>query len=76
MGFPVPWSRWAAKDLHEPMRDIMSSRQARDRGIYDTAAILRDFDRCRRGERDFSDRMFNAVGFELWAGMDTRQAAP
>jgi hypothetical protein len=76
MGFPVPWSQWAAKDLHEPMRDIMASRQARERGIYDTDAILRDFERCRRGERDFSHRMFNTVGFELWAGMESRHVAP
>jgi asparagine synthase (glutamine-hydrolysing) len=69
MGFPVPWRQWAAKDLHRPMHDIIASRQARERGIYDTGAILRDFERCRRGEGDFSHRMFNAVAFELWAGM-------
>ena len=53
------------------MHDIITSRQARERGIYDIEAILRDFERCRRGERDFSHRMFNAVTFELWAGMTT-----
>jgi asparagine synthase (glutamine-hydrolysing) len=70
MGFPVPWRRWAAGALHEPMHDIMSSRRARERGIYNTPAILRDFERCRRGEADFSDRMFDAIGFELWAALE------
>lgn len=76
MGFPVPWRQWAAKDLYEPMRDIISSRQARERGIYNTESILHDFDRCRRGEQDFSQRMFNAVGFELWAGMGSDHPTP
>jgi asparagine synthase (glutamine-hydrolysing) len=76
MGFPVPWRQWAAKDLHEPMREIIASRQARERGIYNTDAVLRDFERCRRGEGDFTHRMFNAVGFELWAGMESRRLAP
>jgi asparagine synthase (glutamine-hydrolysing) len=76
MGFPVPWRQWAAKDLHEPMREIIGSRQARERGIYNTDAVLRDFERCRREEGDFIHRMFNAVGFELWAGMESRRLAP
>jgi asparagine synthase (glutamine-hydrolysing) len=76
MGFPVAERQWAAKDLYEPMRDIISSRQARERGIYDTKTILSDFERCRRGEVDFSQRMFSAVGFELWAGMESRHFAP
>ena len=76
MGFPVPWRQWAAKDLHEPMREIIASRKARERGIYNTDAVLRDFERCRRGEGDFTRRMFNAVGFEVWAGTaEARQPA-
>ena len=75
MGFPVPWRQWAAKDLHAPMHEIIASRQARERGIYNTEAILRDFERCRRGEGDFTDRMFNTIGFELWAGMESRPLA-
>ena len=75
MGFPVPWRQWAAKDLHEPMRAIIASRQARERGIYNTEAILRDFELCRRGEKDFSRRMFNMVEFELWARMGSSPPA-
>jgi hypothetical protein len=41
--------------------------------LYDHAV---DFERCRRGEGDFSHRMFNAVAFELWAGMESRHLAP
>jgi hypothetical protein len=74
MGFPVPWREWAAKDLYAAMHDIITSRAARERGIYRTQAILRDFESYRRGERDCSDRMFNTIGFELWAGMDSRTA--
>jgi asparagine synthase (glutamine-hydrolysing) len=74
MGFPVPWRQWASKDLYGPMHDIIASRQARERGIYNTKAILRDFDRCRRGEADFSHRMFNLVGFEVWACMNSRRS--
>ena len=69
MGFPVPWRQWAAEDLREPMRAIITSRQARERGVYNTEAILRDFEGCRRGEPDLLTRMFNMVEFELWARM-------
>jgi asparagine synthase (glutamine-hydrolysing) len=75
MGFPVPWREWAAKDLYGTMHDIINSRQARERGIYRTQQILRDFERYRRGEGDFSSRMFNTIGFELWAGMESRALA-
>ena len=44
-------------------------RGSLDHRFYNTDSVLRDFERCRHGEGDFSDRMFNIIGFELWAGM-------
>jgi asparagine synthase (glutamine-hydrolysing) len=69
MGFPVSWRQWVQVDLYEPLREIITSQQARERGIYNMDAILSDFERCRRGDGDYSSRIFNTVSFELWARM-------
>ena len=52
MGFPTASKKWFAHDLYEPLRDILGSRAARERGIYKLSALLKDLDRHRRGEID------------------------
>jgi len=36
MGFPVPMKQWFTDTLYEPLNDILASRQAKERGIYNT----------------------------------------
>ena len=65
MGFPTASKKWFAHDLYEPLRDILASRALRDRGIYNTGALIADLDRHRRGEADFSNRLFHVAEFEI-----------
>ena len=68
MGFPTPVNKWLAGDLFKPLKDILSSQEARERGIYDSTEVLRDLERHARGTIDVSGRLFNVAQFELWAG--------
>ncbi len=65
MGFPTASRKWFAHDLYEPLRDILGSRAARERGIYNSSALLKDLDRHRRGEADFANKLFHVAEFEI-----------
>ena len=65
MGFPTASKKWFAHDLYEPLRDILSSRVVRERGIYNAGALLTDLDRHRRGEVDLANRLFHVAEFEI-----------
>ena len=67
MGFPVPAREWFAGKLFEPVMDVLSSRQTIESGRYRMDIVRRDVDRHRKGEADFSDKLFGVAQFELWA---------
>ncbi len=69
MGFPTPTKKWLAAELYAPVRELLAGREVRERGIYDPAAMLRDLEAHRRGEKDVSERVFRVVQFELWVRM-------
>ena len=78
MGFPTRMSDWFKGVLFEPLMDVLGSRQARERGLYDTAAIRAGLESHRRGSTDVGDRLFEFVGTELWFQLkidETRTAA-
>ncbi len=64
MGFPVPLHLWAqapgpAADL---FADTLTSRAARERGLFDPDAVVR----ALRGSEPFSRRLWGALCLELW----------
>ncbi|ALA59792.1 asparagine synthase (glutamine-hydrolyzing) [Nitrospira moscoviensis] len=67
MGFPTPVNKWLARDLYKPLKDILSSQEARERGIYQVDEVLKDLDRHQQGALDVSGRLFNVAQFETWA---------
>lgn len=69
MGFPTPARKWLGRELYEPVRDLLQSREARERGIYHVPAMLQDLEAHRRGEIDVSDQLFGVAQFELWTSM-------
>jgi asparagine synthase (glutamine-hydrolysing) len=69
MGFPTPTRKWLAGDLYRPIRDLLESRETRERGVYNTSAVLQDLEAHRRGETDISDRLLGVAQFELWTRM-------
>ena len=44
MGFPTPVRKWLAGDLYEPIRELLESREARERGVYNTSAVIQDLE--------------------------------
>ena len=65
MGFPTASKKWFSHDLYEPLRDILGSRAARERGIYNIDPLLTDLDRHRRGEIDVANKLFHVAEFEI-----------
>ena len=66
-GFPVPQGKWMSTAWHGLLEELLASREMRERGIYNIPAIRRDLDLHRQGKRDFSDRLFTVIQFELWS---------
>src|ERR1051326_8006627 len=64
MGFPAPVRNWFATALFEPMQDLLGSSEARERGIYNVAAIRRALELHRQGKCDVSTQLFNVDQFE------------
>jgi asparagine synthase (glutamine-hydrolysing) len=66
MGFPVPANDWIAGPLRGPILDVLTSRAARERGIYRTDNIIRDIERHARGEIRVGSEIFDVAQFEMW----------
>lgn len=66
MGFPTPVGQWFRTSLFSHMRDILVSQDARERGIYNLPAIIKDFECHQAGQIDASQRLFNVAQVEIW----------
>ena len=67
MGFPAPAKAWFGDAFYGPMHDLLSTRELRERGIYQPDVIRRDLERHRDGAIDVSRQLFNLFEFEVWA---------
>ena len=45
MGFPTSVRQWLAGELYEPIRELLESREARERGVYNTGAVMQDLEK-------------------------------
>lgn len=69
MGFPTSLHLWLTGALADPLRDILTSRAARERGIYNVAPML-DLLRNHQSVDPFDAlRLFYVAQFELWHGI-------
>lgn len=76
LGFPTPSGHWFARELHEPLRDLLSSRAARERGLYKTDNMLRTLDASRGREVVDHGPLFRAANVEMWLAMMEARARP
>jgi hypothetical protein len=60
---------WLTDVLAEPVRDILTSRAARERRIYNVDAILSALQNHHRLEPREALRLFHVAEFELWHGI-------
>jgi asparagine synthase (glutamine-hydrolysing) len=66
MGFGVPLKHWFRKEAAEYTREVLTSRQARERGLFDAQEVRLCLDRHAQGRRDFSGKLWALLFFELW----------
>jgi len=66
MGFPTSLHLWVTGVLAEPVRDILTSRAARERGIYNVEAMLRVLQNNHSIEPEAALQLFHVAEFELW----------
>ncbi len=64
-GFSLPLRRWFADDLLGYAREILLSKRARERGLFDMRAVEGLVNRHAGGE-DHGDRIWNLLVLELW----------
>jgi len=64
-GFALPIGRWLSGPLHGFARDLLLSSQARQRGLFEPAAVEALLERHRAGE-DHGERIWNLMVLETW----------
>jgi asparagine synthase (glutamine-hydrolysing) len=66
MGFPVPFASWTRSGWNNVARDVLLDRRARERGLFDAAAVSRLLDDHAAGRTDGGDRIWSLLNLELW----------
>lgn len=64
-GFSLPLNRWLREELAEMSWDLLTDGTARDRGLWQPAAVVRLLEEHRAGI-DHSDRLWSLLVLELW----------
>ncbi len=65
-GFGVRLRRWMTRDLSAGVRDTLSSRALRERGVFDDAAVLRLLEETMTGTADGAYPLYSLLAFETW----------
>lgn len=64
-GFGVPLGTWLKKDI-EPVRQMLLSKKARERGLLDMATVERLINEHESGQRDHGFRLWTLLTLESW----------
>lgn len=68
MGFPAPDDRLLCGKIFERLFELVTSRKARERGIYNMEKMVGDLEQARdRPNRKMGLRLFRVAQFETWA---------
>ncbi|MCJ7507488.1 MAG: asparagine synthase (glutamine-hydrolyzing) [candidate division Zixibacteria bacterium] len=65
-GFPVPIAKWFKNEYYDLACQIILDDRAKKRGFFDFNYIEKLLLMHKNGERDFSDRIWTLINFELW----------
>jgi asparagine synthase (glutamine-hydrolysing) len=65
-GFGVPLRRWMTRDLSPRLRDTLSSKAFRERGVFDESAVQQLIDDTQAGTADGAYPLFSVLAFETW----------
>jgi asparagine synthase (glutamine-hydrolysing) len=69
MGFGLPVEHWLRGDLRELAYDLLSSQQARQRGVIDTRLVDQLLVDHQRRLRNYARPIWTWLCFELWCGI-------
>ena len=64
-GFGIPLGAWLRQDM-APVRDILLSQSARQRGLFNMAVVERLISEHSRGQRDHSRQLWALLTLEEW----------
>jgi asparagine synthase (glutamine-hydrolysing) len=67
-GFPVPFDTWLRDRYLPQIRELLLSRQARERGWFKPDAVQRLLEDHAAGRVNAARQIWNLWGLELWAG--------
>ena len=62
MGFPTPFNLWMKGPLKEFVLDIMTSKAAKERGLFKTA----DIEKMINNNDSFGRELWGALNLEVW----------
>jgi asparagine synthase (glutamine-hydrolysing) len=65
-GFGVPLDRWFRNELAEPVRELLLSRRARERGYFQLATVERLIAEHNAGRTAHGHRLWALLMLELW----------
>jgi asparagine synthase (glutamine-hydrolysing) len=66
MGFGVPLDTWFRGAAASFAKDILLSQTCRERGFFDPAQMALVFERHEADGRDFSNKIWALLFFEMW----------
>jgi asparagine synthase (glutamine-hydrolysing) len=66
MGFPVPMGKWLRGAFAPLVDEFVLSPRARERGIFNRAAVERLAEEHRNGARPHGDRLWLLINLEMW----------
>ena len=64
-GFGLPLGAWLRRDI-APVRDILLSRRARERGLLETSVVKRLISEHESGRRDHNRQLWALLSLEEW----------
>lgn len=73
MGFPTPFGRWLRENLYEDALNILNDSSF-DRSLFRVESIKRDLERHKKGDGDFSRKIFDILQFHIWSKLDPNHA--
>ena len=76
MGFPVPVSRWFRGSHRHVVDELVLGGRARDRGLFDIAAVRSLVERDRRGDGNHWERIWALANLELWHRIQIEGESP
>ena len=64
-GFGIPLGAWLRRDM-TPVRDILLSRRARERGLWQSDVVERLINDHQSGKRDYNRQLWALLTLEEW----------